>query len=181
MKRKFCLVREPGTLKCGSTVYVVWVGSSLRESTYFSLVQEFCKDVGWYFKQWSDEVDSALELRARYSRTDGTQHVSPLRFISISIWVCYQTIIDDSWAKLEEQATMSHHERLFRFRRDTNNLLQLHHISRDTLRQPIKRKHLSHTYKAGLHHVGALCLGAAMLFILDAIVSFFATMLWPNF
>lgn len=162
-------------------MYVVWVGSSLRESTYFSLVQEFCKDVGWYFKLWSDEVDSALELRARYSRTDGTQHVSPLRFISISIWVCYQTIIDDSWAKLEEQATMSHHERLFRFRHDTDNLLQLHHISRDTLRQPIKRKHLSHTYKASLRHVGALCLGAAMLFILDAIVSFLGTMLWPNF
>lgn len=181
MKRKFCLVREPGTLNCGSTVYVVWVGSSLRESTYFSLVQEFCKDLGWYFKQWSDEVDSALELRARYSRVDGTQGVSPLRFISISIWVCYQTIIDDSWAKLDAQSMMSHHERVFRFRRDPDNLFQLHHISRDTLRQPIKRKHLSHTYKAGLHHVSALCLGAAMLFILDAIVSFFATMLWPNF
>ncbi len=181
MKRKFCLVREPSTLNCGSTVYVVWVGSSLRESTYFSLVQDFCNDVGWYFKQWSDEVDSALELRARYSRVDGTQGVSPLRFISISIWVCYQTIIDDSWAKLDAQSMMSHHERTFRFRYDPENLSQLHHISRDTLRQPSKRKHVSHTYKAGLHHVSALCLGAAMLFILDAIVSFFATMLWPNF
>lgn len=177
MKRKYCLVRTQGDLIPGSFVYVVWVGSSLRESAYLALVEEFCKDVGWYFKRWSTVVDSALELRSKMSRSDGNRTATPYQMISIGICKCYQTIIDDSFATLEANHVMRPQEKFMRFRNDPT-FLQLYHASQcNTMCPPSKRKYLRLGNQPGFYNaVGGIVLALA-IFALDAIATHIFTWL----
>ena len=143
MKRKYCLVRNQGDLDVGSFVYVVWVGSSLRESVLYTLVEEYCKDCGWYFKRWSPTVDSALDLRCKFSRLDGNRLAKPYQMISLNIRQCYQTIIDDAWHELEANRVMTPFEKYLRFRQHPDFLRALNHEKCTTLCPPSRRKYLS--------------------------------------
>lgn len=171
MKRKFCLVRTRGCLRPEDCVFVVWVGSSLRESAFLSLVEEYCKDVGWYFKLWSAEVDSQLnEWSKQWRRIDG-QTVQPYTMMAITINVCYQTIIDDSWCELINHRVMSPQETFLRFRSDPEYLRRLHARKRNTTCQPYRRKYLSQQNQQGFYNVGACLTLAFFLLVLDAIVT----------
>ena len=171
MKRKFCLVRTRGCLRPDDCVFVVWVGSSLRESAFLSLVEEYCKDVGWYFKLWSAEVDSRLEEWSKqWRRVDG-QIVRPYTMMAITINVCYQTIIDDTWCELINHRVMSPQETFLRFRSDPEYLRRLHARKRNTTCQPYRRKYLSQQNQPGFYNVGACLTLALFLLILDAIVT----------
>ena len=171
MKRKFCLVRTRGCLRPDDCVFVVWVGSSLRESAFLSLVEEYCKDVGWYFKLWSAEVDSQLdEWSKQWRRIDG-QTVRPYTMMAITINVCYQTIIDDTWCELINHRVMSPQETFLRFRSDPEYLRRLHARKRNTACQPYRRKYLSQRNQQAFYNVGASLTFALFLLILDAIVT----------
>lgn len=171
MKRKFCLIRNKGLLRPDDCVFVVWVGSSLRESAFFSLVEEYCKDVGWYFQLWSAEVDSQLdEWSKQWRRVDG-QTVRPYTMMSITINVCYQTIIDDSWCELINHRVMSPQETFLRFRSDPEYLRRLHARKRNTTCQPYRRKYLSQQNQQAFYNVGASLTLALLLLFLDAIVT----------
>lgn len=172
MKSKFCLIRTDQPLDVGSFVYVIWVGCSDSESVKLTLVQEFCKDCGWYFKKWSPDVDSALELRSKITRVDGTKCVRPYRMISLSISECYQTIIDDSWSEIEKRATMTKQETYMRFRRDPRFLLTYHRKHCTTSCPPSDVNTFCHRQGEGFYNViGGLSL-AIIIFVLDALVSF---------
>ena len=171
MKRKYCLIRTDGDLNPSSFVYVVWVGSSLRESTQLALVEEFCKDCGWYFKLWSSTVDSVLEKRAKLKRADGTRCVPPFSMMSINIDTCYQTIIDDSWTALESRHVMTPQEKFMRFRRDPDYLKSLHHARCITSCSPSKRKYLSHRHSRAFYELGAPMIVIVILIVLDHLVS----------
>lgn len=173
MKRKYCLVRLNGDLLPSSFVYVVWVGSSLRESTKLALVEEFCKDCGWYFKQWSPLVDSALEKRKKFLRVDGNRTAPALTFHSLNIDQCYDAIIDDSWATIEANHVMTPQEKFMRFRNDPSFLLSFHRKQCNTSCSPSERKYLSHRKRESVSQlVCAIGLGF-VLFLLDAFVSNF--------
>lgn len=171
MKRKYCLVRYGGDLGIGSFVYVVWVGSSLRESVLLSLVEEFCKDCGWYFKQWCAAVDSALQQRTKLTRVDGTRSATPYQMIQLNIQQCYDTIIDDSWSTLEANRVMTPQEKFMRFRRDPNFLMAMNNKKRNTTCPPFRRKYLSHRKQS--EAIQAVCgiVSIILLIVADAIVS----------
>lgn len=171
MKRKFCLVRTRGCLRPDDCVFVVWVGSSLRESAFLSLVEEYCNDVGWYFKLWSAEVDSQLEEWSKQWRRIDGQAVQPYTMMAITINVCYQTIIDDSWCELINHRVMSPQETFLRFRSDPEYLRRLHARKRNTTCQPYRRKYLSQQNQQAFYNVGACLTLALFLLILDAIVT----------
>ena len=171
MKRKWCLIRTDGDLAPGSFVYVVWVGSSLRESEYLALVECFCKDCGWYFRQWSANVDSALLLRSKISRADGTKTAQPYRMISLSISECYQTIIDDSWASLEANRVMSPQEKFMRFRNDPHYLMAMNNSKRITSCSPSKSKYLSLRKRCKRHPLATALAGIVLIILADAFVS----------
>lgn len=173
MKRKYCLIRINGALIPGSIVYVVWVGSSLRESTKLALVEEFCKDCGWYFKQWSPMVDSALEKRAAMVRADGNKTAQPYQFHSLNIDQCYDAIIDDAWATIESNQVMTPQEKFMRFRNDPSFLQLFHRQNCHTSCSPSARKNLSHRKRESVSQlVYAVGLGFVLL-LLDAFVSNF--------
>lgn len=171
MKRKYCLVRETGNLDVGSFVYVVWVGSSLRESTLLALVEEFAKDCGWYFKRWSANVDSALELRTKQLRVDGTRIAPPYQMISINIRECYERIIDDSWSDLESNHVMTHQETFLRFRHDPAYLRQFNRKNGNTSCPPSERKYLSPRMQSDMSRFVLGMVGIVMLILLDTFVS----------
>lgn len=171
MKRKYCLIRNDGDLNPSSFVYVVWVGSSLRESVYLSLVEEFCKDCGWYFKRWSPIVDSALEKRSQLSRADGTKGVSVYQMHQLSIFECYQTILDDSWVKLEQSHVMTPQETFMRFRHDPHFLRRINHKNCITSCPPSERKYLSHRKWTDGKKAACGFILLVMLIAIDAIVS----------
>lgn len=171
MKRKYCLVRTNGELSVNSFVYVVWAGSSLRESVTLTLVEEFCKDCGWYFKRWSPEVDTALMIRSKLVRVDGSRGVTPYQMISMSIQQCYDTIIDDSWLALEASHVMTPQETFWRFRNVPDFLKAYNARGRNTTCPPYRRKYLSRRNTGAFY---GLCKPVAIivfLIVLDAIVS----------
>lgn len=171
MKRKYCLVRCSGELGVNSFVFVVWVGSSLRESVKLSLVEEFCKDCDWYFKRWSQIVDTALELRAKQTRLDGTRCVKPYTMIQMGIDECYQRIIDDSWLEVETNHTMTAQEKFMRFRNDPQYLAAYHRKKRITSCSPSRRNYLSHGMGNAYYGLAAPVACIVILIVLDAIVS----------
>ena len=171
MKHKYCLIRLDGDRSITPFVYVVWVGSSLRESMSLALVEEFCKDCGWYFKQWSATVDSALDLRFKKIRLDGNATAKPYQMIQLSIQQCYQTIIDDSFATLEANYTMSQFELWQRFRNTIQYHTAMNHKLRTTPCPPSKRKYLSRRSRHQSVNVALNLMAILLLLVLDAIVT----------
>lgn len=171
MKRKYCLIRREGDLTIESFVYVVWVGSSLHESTRLALVEEFCKDCGWYFKQWCPDVDRMLEHRARYSRVDGTRCAPAYQMIAIGIEKCYQTIVDDSWRALEASRVMTPQETFMRFRHDPSFLRRFNRQKRSTTCPPYRSKYLSLGMNNAFYGLAGPIAFIVALMVLDALVS----------
>lgn len=171
MKCKYCLIRCEGELDVSSVVYVVWVGSSLRESCLLPLVEEFCKDCGWYFKRWSTTVDSALELRTKMSRVDGNRTATPYRMQSVSLETIYQTIIDDSWASLERSFVMTPQEKFMRFRNDPHFIMAMNSSKRITPCSPSKSKYLSLRKRCERHPLATAVAGIVLIILADTIVS----------
>lgn len=171
MRKKYCLVRTDAPLGVNSFVYQVWVGSTDPELQKLLLVQEYCKDVGWYFKKWSRNVDSALEKRTKLTRVDGARCVTPYRMISITIQECYQHILDDSFSALETNSVMTPQEKAWRFRFNPAFLQRKNAQNRNTTCPPQRRKYLSHSQGKGFYNVGLNLTLAILLLILDAIVT----------
>ena len=171
MKSKYCLVRTDAPLDVGSFVYVVWVGTTDTDFEKLCLVQEFCKDVGWYFKRWSATVDSALEKRAKLSRIDGTRAVTPYTMIQLNIRQCYEAILDDSFAAIEASHVMTPQETRWRFRNTIPFKLRQNGQSCITTCIPSRRKYLSHRGGKAFYNVGLNLSLAILLIILDAIIS----------
>lgn len=171
MKTKYCLVRTDAPLTVGSFVYVVWVGTTETDFEKLCLVQEFCKDVGWYFKRWSANVDSALKKRSKLSRTDGTKAVTPYTMIQINIRKCYEAIHDDSFATIEANNVMSPQETKWRFRNSIPFISRQNGLSCNTTCPPSRRKYLSHRGERAFYNVGYSLTLAILLIILDAIIS----------
>lgn len=171
MKHKYCLVRTEGNLSPHDFVYVVWVGSSLRESTLLALVEEFCKDVGWYFKRWSATVDSALENRSKMFKSVTAVAARPYQTIAIDIEQCYQTIIDDAWFNLEANHTESQFGLWLRFRNTIAYHSAMNRRKCITKCPPSRRKNLSHKHSRGFYEMAAPMAFIVLLVVLDALVS----------
>lgn len=171
MRRKYCLIRCDGDLNVSSVVYVVWVGSSLRDACLLPLVEEFCKDCGWYFKRWSATVDVTLEMRTKMSRIDGNRTAPPYRMQSVSLAAIYQTIIDDSWVSLERSFIMSPQEKFMRFRNDPHYLMAMNNSKRITPCSPSKSKYLSLRKRCKRHPLATALAGIVLIILADAFVS----------
>lgn len=171
MKRKYCLIRNAGELKPDSIVYQIWVGSSLRDSTFLALVQEFCKDVGWYFELWSLEVDSQLSQRTKCRSLCGDRITTPYAMISLSIQQCYDAVVDDSFDYLEAHRVMTPQETRQRFSQAPAMLRLLNRKTCDTPCPPHRCKYLSRRRQYGFYDVAPTIALAILIFVLDAIVT----------
>lgn len=171
MKSKYCFLRSSGLSSPEDFVYVVWVGSSLRELAIKSLVEEYAKDQGLYFKRWSLLVDSDIDKAGSRYLTDANGLGFAFRTISITIQELSNLIVDDSFDAMEKAYTMSESEKWCRFRNSIeyvsaiNRSFVIHHAS------PSPRKYLSLAKKCQRVRVVACFIGIVILFALDALVS----------
>lgn len=171
MKSKYCFLRSSGLSSPEDFIYVVWVGSSLRELAIKSLVEEYAKDTGLYFKRWSLLVDSDIDKASSRYLTDANGLGFSFRSISVSIQELSNLIVDDSFDAMEKAYTMSESEKWCRFR---NSIEYVSAINRSIVIQhasPSPRKYLSLAKKSQRVRVVACFIGMIMIFALDALVS----------
>lgn len=171
MKSKYCFLRSSGLSSPDDFVYVVWVGSSLRELAIKSLVEEYARDCGLYFKRWSPQVDSDIDKAGSKYRSDANGLGFAFRSISVSIQELSNLIVDDSFDAMEKAYTMSQSEKWCRFR---NSIEYVSALDRSFVIQnasPSPRKYLSLAKKSQRVRVVACFIGIVILFALDALVS----------
>lgn len=152
-------------------MYVVWVGSSLRELAIKSLVEEYAKDCGLYFKRWSPQVDSDIDKAGSKYRSDANGLGFAFRSISISIQELSNLIVDDSFDAMEKAYTMSQSEKWCRFRNTIEYVSALNRSIVIQYASPSPRKYLSLAKKCQRVRVVACFIGIVILFALDALVS----------
>lgn len=171
MKSKYCFLRSSGNLKPNDVIYQVWVGSFLREFTKLTLVQEYCKDCGFYFEKWSPEVDSRLDAMKSKYQTDENPLSSPFLSASISIDKLYALILDDSFESFEKNLMLTPTEKWCRF----NQTILYHQSLKSSLvtrnAYPHVRKNLSHRNRREVSNAICSLIGIAVLIVIDIIVS----------
>lgn len=171
MKSKYCFLRSSGLSSPEDFVYVVWVGSSLRELAIKSLVEEYARDCGLYFKRWSPDVDSHIDKASSRYLTDANRLGFAFRTISVSIQELSNLIVNDSFGALEKAYTMSQSEKWCRFRNTIEYVSALNRSIVIQYASPSPRKYLSLAKKSQRVRVVACFVGIVMIFALDALVS----------
>ena len=171
MKSKYCFLRSSGLTSPDDFVYVVWVGSSLRELAIKSLVEEYARDCGLYFKRWSPQVDSDIDKAGSRFKTDTNGLGFAFRSISVSIQELSNLIVDDSFDAMEKTYTMSQSEKWCRFRNSIEYVSTLNRSFVILNASPSPRKYLSLAKKSQRVRVVACFIGIVILFALDALVS----------
>lgn len=171
MKSKYCFLRSSGLSSPDDFVYVVWVGSSLRELAIKSLVEEYAKDQGLYFKRWSPQVDSDIDKASSRYLTDANGLGFAFRRISVSIQELSNLIVDDSFDAMEKAYTMTESEKWCRFRNSIEYVSAINHSIVIQHASPSLRKYLSLAKKSQRVRVVACFIGIVIIFALDAFVS----------
>lgn len=171
MKSKYCFLRSSGLSSPEDFIYIVWVGSSLRELAIKSLVEEYAKDAGLYFKVWSRDVDSDIDKAGSRYQTDANGLGFSFRTISITIKELSNLIVDDSFGALEKAYTMSESEKWCRFHNSIEYVAATNHSNVIQNASPSLRKYLSLAKKSQRVRVVACFVGMMILFALDALVS----------
>lgn len=171
MKSKYCFLRSSGLSSPEDFVYVVWVGSSLRELAIKSLVEEYARDCGLYFKRWSPDVDSHIDKAGSRYLTDANGLGFAFRRISVSIQELSNLIVDDSFDAMEKAYTMTESEKWCRFRNSIEYVSAINHSIVIQHASPSPRKYLSLAKKSQRVRVVACFIGIVILFALDALVS----------
>lgn len=171
MKSKYCFLRSSGLSNPEDFVYVVWVGSSLRELAIKSLVEEYARDCGLYFKRWSPQVDSDIDKARSRFHTDANGLGFSFRSISISIQELSNLIVDDSFDAMEKAYTMSESEKWCRFRNSIEYVIAVNRSNVILNASPSLRKYLSLAKKSQRVQAVACFIGIVMIFALDALVS----------
>lgn len=171
MKSKYCFLRSSGLSSPDDFIYVVWVGSSLRELAIKSLVEEYAKDAGLYFKRWSPQVDSDIDKASSRYLTDANGLGFSFRSISVSMQELSNLIVDDSFDAMEKAYTMSDSEKWCRFRNSIEYVSALNRSIVIRNASPSPRKYLGLAKKSQRVRVVACFIGIVILFALDALVS----------
>lgn len=173
MKSKYCFIRRVGELEPGDVIYQVWVGSYLSEFTKLTLVQEYCKDCGLYFEKWSPQVDSHIDKAKAKFRLDANPVASPFRSASVTISKLYAMIIDDTFAKFEQNLPMTQAEKWMQFHHSLSYYQSL--SKTNVLRNAYlpRRKHLSSRNRVEGQKALFYFMCVAVLIIIDAVVSHF--------
>lgn len=171
MKSKYCFLRSSGLSNPDDFIYIVWVGSSLRELAIKSLVEEYARDTGLYFKQWSQDVDSYIDKARSRFRTDANGLGFAFRSISISIKELSNLIVDDSFGAMEKAYSMTDSEKWCRFHNSIEYVAAVNHSNVIRNASPSLRQYLSLAKKSQRVRVVACFIGMMILFALDAFVS----------
>lgn len=146
MKSKYCFIRNIANLDVGNFIYLVWVGSSLRELTLLSRVEEQSKSKGFYLERWTVLVNSRIEeISAKFVK-NGYAISCPFRYASITLSELSSMILDNSFESFESSIEMTAAEKWYRFHHDINFIQSQNRISVLQNAYPRRRKYLSPSF-----------------------------------
>lgn len=171
MKHKYCFLRNHGSFKPDDVIYVVMVGSSVRESAKFTLVDEYCKDCGLYFHRWSSQVDSAISQAKRQYRSDGNVIAHPFRTAVVSISELYRMIVDDSFDAYESTLVMTKFQLWMLFHHNPQYLQSSHRNDVIHNAYPDRRNNLSSDKWTESQRAAFMMAAFVLLLLLDGIMS----------
>lgn len=103
MKRKYLFVRQVNHFTMDDVLYHVRVGSSQRELTQLSLVQNYCKDCGLFMQPWSDTTAKSVQNLANGLFPGTSASIFLLKRADVTISELYQMILDDSFTAYEKK------------------------------------------------------------------------------
>lgn len=170
MKSKYCFIQTKGRLGPETFIYVVWAGSSLRESAKLALVEEYCKDQGFYFKRWGAVVDSALDKVRESVGTGANGGRFAFKMIPVSIHELYNLIIDDSFGAIEKNYCESQAGVRFMFGNTIRYHEAMNHQNVIQRANPLRRKNLSSEKMTDGKRFVACMVGILAILTLDAVV-----------
>jgi hypothetical protein len=146
MKSKYCFIRNLPNIDVGSFIYHVWVGSSLRELTLLSKVEEQCKSKGFYLRRWTCLVHSRIEkISARFVK-NGYAIACPFRYASITLSELSSMILDNSFDSFESSIEMTAAEKWYRYHHNIEFIKSQNKISVLQNAYPRRRKYLSPSF-----------------------------------
>lgn len=146
MKSKFCFIRNFANLDIGSFIYLVWVGSSLRELTQLSKVEEYCKSKGFYLERWSSLVHSRIEtISARFMK-NGYAIACPFRFVSVTLTQLTDILREDKFESFESSISMTAAEKWYRYHHDLGFIQSQNRVSVLQNAHPRRRNYLSPSF-----------------------------------
>ena len=143
MKSKYCFIRNLTNLDVGSFIFIVWVGSSLRELTQLSRVEEQCKSKGFYLERWTNLVNSRIEKISAKFVKNGYAIACPFRYASITLSELSSMILDNSFDSFESSIEMTAAEKWYRYHHDLDFIQSQNRISVLRHAYPHERKYLS--------------------------------------
>ncbi len=169
MVHYFYFVREMHAPTRETIVYHVRVGSSDREQVKFALVNEYCRDCGFYFKRVSDVSDSAVRQLEKRLFAGSAFFISPLRRASVTISELYTLIIDDAFIQFEASYTERKGSFNFRCLIDPLFYARTHQKKSLQVLPPPSRKYLKSGHAADLN---SFLIGSAIVTIIFLIAAY---------
>lgn len=172
MKSKFCFIRNPQWPQAGDFIYQVWVGSSLREFAKLKLVEEYCKDVGFYFEKWCPDVDAKIDDAKRRFRVKSNPIAHPFNIASVTISQLFEMIIDDSLVKFESEHATTEATRWQMLHHTISYYQSQTKSPCNTTCSPCSRKYLSLRERSERLNAAISVLAIVALLYLDAFISY---------
>lgn len=165
----FCTDAEKFT--CETVVFRVFIGTSKREQIRKSLLESYCADCGYFFRQRDDDSDFWLKTLSRDLRPDSNAPELYVKSASINVCTLYRLIIDGELSAYSAKVchTIGRHKIL--------NLCDAKYFAEHigsvspTSAFSLRRKYLSHGMMRESDKAVFAIVGVLLLFILDAIVS----------
>ena len=143
MVNLYCFIAECGAPSPQSRVFKVRVGSNQRDQIKCSLLENYAKDLGYYFHRWDERTDKMLILR--FGRHFQGSEKFGLRYETVltSIADLYKHVIDGTLNQLTNKP--NYFRNLFRSQSIIAPLSAAHTIIRqcNTLASTSLRKNLS--------------------------------------
>lgn len=101
MKQIYYFIRRPWSVSVDDVLYIVSVGSSLREQAKLELLRQYACDGNAWLVLRSEAADVAVWRLSERLFPNSVMPVTFLRKKTISVAEAYRRVIDDDWADIE--------------------------------------------------------------------------------
>ena len=107
MKHRYIFIRNLNGFGVDDVVYHVWIGDSSRELTKLELIRCYCKDTGFYFKLYDDNVSKSIWNLASSLFKGTSMPTLYLRTAHVSASELFDLIVDNAFVSFENSLTVS--------------------------------------------------------------------------
>lgn len=163
MVHYYYFFRDLSNASAGSVIYSVKVGECEKDQVKLALVQEFCKDCGYYFKPVSTTSDAAVKQLEKKLFPVSSLYSSPMKRTTVTIQALYQLIMDDTFVFFERSLAAPRGNFLFSVFQRTKNLPTSKIKKFHTSCPSKQRKHLKYRNAEGMN---SFLIGSAIVLII---------------